>query len=545
MSTFEPYRRILAESPAARALLVRMMEMRMEALRLYRPLPHAEAFHACTARWKILLGSNRSGKTLAGLADACRCWLGCDPHNKYRPTNGHSLVVGLDQDHIGMLWNKCSESGAFRIILDEHTKEWRAVRPDPMNPRVLDPYDLAYREKWRDAPPLIPPRAIAKVSWEKTAGDRVPRMVRFNTGWTVLWRPSGGPAPRSEAWDHALIDEHISNSDFYWELVRGLTGVGSGYQSSACWSATPQRQNYLLWDLCKAEENGARHVKSFFFSIEDSPYVDEGERRILFDSLSDDEQRRVRYYGQHALAGWKIYPRFEPMGVHGCEPFEIPETWTKYLALDPGTTHCATVFGAVDPEQRHLWIYDQLLLHNSGADDWASHIAERPDAKNFYAWVIDSQAGQQRGMAGYQTFATQYFLAAKRRGVLPMTTGTMAGFIPGCPDPAARREAMSGKLWVRDAGPLAGTAELQVFRGMCPDVTSQIQRSQFDAKNPAKRVFGAFDVLDALEYLVAYNPTYSVGFSRRNSDPIYRAFQDLRAHDDATGSNLCTAMEIN
>ena len=127
-----------------------------EGLNLYMELPMGSEFHATNCFARVADGSNRSSKTTTVVVEFSRAVTASDPHDKYLTTNGSALVVGLDSDHLSMLWSKASEPGAFKIIQDEVTQRWRSVRPDPNNPLLLDPYDLAYAEKWRDAPPLIP-----------------------------------------------------------------------------------------------------------------------------------------------------------------------------------------------------------------------------------------------------------------------------------------------------------------------------------------------------------------------------------------------------
>ena len=60
----------------ARNLVTELAKRKLESLRLYEPLPLAEQFHESKAYERILLGSNRSGKTLAAAVEVARAEIG-------------------------------------------------------------------------------------------------------------------------------------------------------------------------------------------------------------------------------------------------------------------------------------------------------------------------------------------------------------------------------------------------------------------------------------------------------------------------------------
>ena len=376
-------------------LLKRLHSLRMEGINLYLPLPHLECFHECRTKWSILDGANRSSKSESAAAECCRAWQGCDPHGKYPLRGGNSLVVGRELDDLARLWRTCAES-SFKMIRDEHTKLWRAVRPDPADPTQLDPFDIAYREKWRDAPPLLAPRMIASVAWD-SAGKKIPRTVTFTTGWSSLWRSSNGNPPLGDHYNLVHFDEQLENELFYDEANRGLVQLVSDgmYAPKGFWSATSQTTNIQLDELRTAAEAGVSYVTAFKTTIDLNPYVTDVAKAEFYESLDEDE-RAVRYYGKSAISRRRIYGIYDPQGIHGCEPFAIPPTWCRFLALDPGTDHCATTFYAVDPQDQYVFLYDAFDLRNAYSDDWAVAVKRLQCETRFEAWVIDQQIGQQR-----------------------------------------------------------------------------------------------------------------------------------------------------
>jgi len=503
---------VLPKSRRVAELAARIAELKAEGLALFRPLPAMAGFHECRTKWRIIDGSNRSSKTLSGCVEDARAWCGCDPFDKYPRASGKSLVVTLDRDNIGMLWRKLRDPGEFKCIRDEKTGVLRAVRPDPNDPSRLDPYDLAYCEKWVDSPPLIPDRMLPRgsITWE--ISGVVPRTVKFATGWRVLFRSSGGAAkpPQGDNYDHGHIDEQIGGQDFFNELSRGLVQIAYSprHIPRAYWTATSQVVDPNLLDLRDRADQGAKDVTAFKALIAENPFIPEEEKRAFWDSLSEEE-REVRYLGHYAIHGRRVYGEYHPNGIHGCEPFAIPNDWCVYVVLDPGTQHCATLLAAVDPEEKHVWVYDGFDIAQRDATLWAETLAQHLQGRRPYALICDQQMGRQHTVGDSITVAQKYFEPLEMHGVVPETLGPLAGFFPGSNDVAAREQSLLGWLKVRGYGFGAGTPRLQVVKGCSPKLDKQMSRAAYDDKNPnqrSKRI--AQDLVVCLEYLAAFDPGY-------------------------------------
>ncbi len=533
--TIRPKRLKMAYSPRLRKILGQLAERHMEGMALYLPLPMADQFHASKAKWRIGDGSNRASKTMSGAAEANRAWCGVDPYDKYPPENGNSLVVGLDLDHIAMMWRKSYDPGAFKIIRDEHTKQWRAVRPDPNNPRNLDPYDLAYSERWRDSPPLLPHRLIKQIAWEDRAKG-IPRYVTFVSNWKALFRSSDGKPPQGDAYNLVWLDEEMVNDAFYYEAVRGLTGLSPTlkYTPRGIWTATAQASNHELLELREKSDKGEGNVEAFTFLIEDNPYISTAERLAFIESLPEEE-RQVRIEGRYAMLGRRVYPMFEPMGIHTCEPFDIPEHWARYVFIDPGRRHCGTLFAAVDPDEEHVWFYDGFDLQNADAAAWAVQVKDRERGHRYEAMVIDQQMGRETliGVLSGPNVAKQYWSAIEAVNCRPRLIGPLQGFMPGSNDIRAREEALIRWMRPRVDGPFQGTPILQVFRGKLPLLEKQVNHACYEAKKIDKRMKLQEDLLVCLEYGAAYNPAYRAPKPVEDvpSNPAFASFQAKQARN--------------
>lgn len=490
-----------------------------EALRHYMAMPSAEPFHASRATWRLIDGSNRAGKTLTACAEVSRAVTGQDPYGKYPKENGRVLVVGKDGDHLANpLYEKMFRPGAFWMIPDSETGMWRAIRPNPADPVNLAPEDLARRKEWIPAPPLVPQRFIREIAWENKA-KRIPRMIRLTTGWEMLWRSSIGDPPQGILLDLAWFDEEILNSTFYSETCARLVdraGVG-------IWSATPQAATPQLWELRQRADRDDPSVLATTLLVADNPYLPPEAKDEFYKSLNEQE-RDVRWFGRYAILGKRIYGAYDVMGPHGYEPKDIPEDWTRYIILDPGRMHCGTLFGAIDPEERHVWIYDGFDLRNADAAAWANAVAERQGDMRFEAAICDQRMGRQHRPGETQTVAELYYTALIAAGVTPRLEGGLAGFFAGSDDVSAREEQVLSWLRIRSSGIAIGTPRLQVARGVLPELDNQIKAAHY--LNETRRAKLHEDLLVCLEYFAAFNPYYQPPERvTPKEDPVWTLFQ--------------------
>lgn len=286
-----------------------------DGLRLYKALPHALAFHKSHAHIRLATGSNQGGKSQTNFAETVRIARGW--HKWFPERHGLMLCVGLDLDHISQnMWAMMTLPGQFDIVPDEHTAMMRAVRPDPNNPEELDPIDLARKELWRPAPPLLPQEEWdwhdgdeKGIHWEDK-GAGAPRVVTIrSTRWKMLWHPSGGNPRRGIKLNYAIWDEEIANSQWFYETLPRLLRYGG----RAAWSVTPQDSYVEALKLHQRAVSGDKDVDEFFFPIDRNPYIPKENKAKLFRILSQtsDDELRSRYFGEWGALSRRIYPDFD------------------------------------------------------------------------------------------------------------------------------------------------------------------------------------------------------------------------------------------
>ena len=478
-----------------------------DALKLYIPLVQTKSFHQGSSYQRLLTGSNRAGKTLGGAAEIARIVRGMDPHASHKglpERDGRVLVVGKDGDHLAdPIWKSLAFPGAFQMIADKDTGVLRSVRPDPNDPSQLDPYDESERPislggkkrrgGWKPAPALIPPSAIKKVVWEN-AGLNIPRKVILNTGWEIMFYSSNSAPRLGISVDVVWFDEEIERAIWYGESLARLVDRNGLF----IWTCTPQASTPQLYELHVQAKMGATDIKETRITIDRNPYHTALAKKRLHDALMPEE-RAVRYYGEYAIAGRKVYPSFDLHGVHGVESFEIPDDWMRIAAVDPGFQRLAVLFMAINPEATEAHCFDEIYMAQATSKKFAEAMKIKVGTSRFETFIIDWHMGRQSNMTSGLTVERHYREALQEAGVASARKGY--GFEWGSDDTRGRTEAVLE--WMRDNE--EGQSILRVHRENCPNLVNEIQSQYYKKDQPDKRdPRQASHLVDCLEYLAAH-----------------------------------------
>ena len=510
---------------------------KIEALRLYEPMPHQEEFHSCMASERIVLGGNRGGKTLAVAVEAARAATGQDPHGKYPETDGNLAIVGRNWPHIGLVvYPILMKAGAFRIVKDESTGQWRSLRPGE---------DKA---KSKPAPPLIPPRLIKEVSWVlKNAGYL--NKVELINGWTIWCFSSEGEPPQGYQADLIWIDEDVNNENFVGESQARLADRKGRF----VWSAMPHSKNDALIGLCEradraVEENIANPIiKKFTFRFLDNNFIDAEEKRKNIErwsALGADEVR-MRAEGEFTTESTLMYPNFN-QAVHILKREElpqVPEDWTRYVSIDPGHAVMASIFGAVPPDESFLLIYDELYIRNCNALIWGEEFEKKVKHQQFRAFVMDMHGGTLRDLGSGRLPHELYTEELRKRKIRSLATNY--GFVPGSDDIMARTNLVRQMMHIRGDG----SVRLKVLESACPNLLRELKRYRKKTTNvngvtyvtdvPYTR--GDVHAVQCLEYLCAYEPKYHAPPKKTGPDPWWVKWLEdrkRRQRDNEKGVNL-------
>lgn len=496
---------------------------RIEALRLYQPTDQQEAVHQCRASEILVLGGNRSGKSLCTFVEDARAVCGKDPHGKYPEKDGILVVIGKDWKHIGLVvYPLLFMAGAFKIIRDENTGEWRAYNPST---------DSAREKEAKPAPPLIPPRMVSKKSWILKSARYIQSCTLTN-GWQIYFFSSEGEPPQGFSASRVHIDEDVNNGDAWVPEMQARLSDRKGVLT---WSAMPHSKNDALQSLAeradKLVEDGVENpdIVKFQLRFLDNPHIDDAEKRKRIEAWAalGEDVLRMRSEGEFISDSILCYPTFA-MHVHGFDRSDldrnvVPEEWCRYAVIDPGHAVTSVLFGAVPPDESMLLVYDQLYIRNCNAIIFGEKMAEKCRGQSFYAFLIDMHGGRIRDIGSGRLPVELYTEQLKKHGVASESTGH--SFLAGCDDIAARMAAVQNYLHIRPQG----TPMLRILRGTCPDLEREIKRY----KKQTQLVGGVYVVTDrpntrgevhacqCLEYLCAYRPRYHRPKKDAGPEPWY------------------------
>ena len=482
-----------------------LAERRLEALRLYVPMPKQDEFHRDLTSERIVIGGNRSGKSLCTFVEDARAVTGQDPYNKYPKENGNLAIIGRNWPHIGLVvWPMLFRAGAFKIIRDLETGEWRAFNHLTDTARVAE---------CKPAPPLIPQRFIKDISWiQKNAGYI--NTVDLVNGWRIFCFSSEGEPPQGFQADLVHIDEDINNERFVGEMQARLADRKGRF----VWSAMPHSKNDALRGLVDRAEKSSGDskpiIKVYRLRFLDNAHIDDEEKKKNIErwsALGSDEVR-MRAEGEFTGEDTLMYPTFTP-AIHEIKRADlavIPEDWTRYVGIDPGHAVMACLFAAVPPDERFMLIYDELYVRQCNALIFGEAFASKAANQSFFSFIMDMHGGALRDLGSGRLPHELYTEELRKRNIKSRLTGH--GFLPGSDDIAARTAMVRQMLHVRGDG----SVKLKFWEGSCPNLYRELRRYrkkttvvngvQYITDEPVTR--GDVHACQVLEYLCAHEPKY-------------------------------------
>lgn len=485
--------------------------------------------HECTASEVLVIGGNRSGKSLSTFVEDARCVTNQDPYGKY-PKEGILVIVGKDWKHIGMVVVPLLfRAGAFRIIKDETSGEWRAYNPAT---------DEKRRAESKPAPPLIPPRLVKSTSWVlKSAGYM--QYCKLHTGWEIHFFSSEGDPVQGFQCDRAHIDEDINNENWVPELQARIVDRRGKF----CWSAMPHSTNNALLGLKERADASEQalgeksSIRQFKLRMLDNPFLDSEEKKKSLERWAalGEDVLRMRAEGDFITDSVLCYPNFD-MGIHGMDRSELPDSqvpknWCRYAVIDPGHAVTAVLFCAVPPTEDYWLVYDQLYLRQCNAYIFGDEFSKRVRDWHFHAFLIDAHGGRLRDIGSGRLPVEQYTEQLLTRNIRSHITGS--SFLAGCDDIPARMEATRSAIHIRPQG----TPVLRVLRNTCPDLEREMKRyrklvnyvSGTAIVTDKPNTKGEVHLCQCLEYLCAYRPKYHAPPVQSNEpDPWWVKWQRER-----------------
>lgn len=351
----------------------------------YKPIGQQPAFHSAdTASVRLALGSNRSGKSVAGVVESCanslgyRPWLPEDhPDRIVRLTNGEPIPV----PNVGRVIAQNFEQAIVQTI-------W---------PKF---------EEWA-------PRGQYKV---KKDNRGIPKKLIWKNGSEVHFMSNDQDDMAFEGTNGHWVwaDEPIDYAK-YVGLKRGLVDF-SGHM----WmTMTPLSQPWIADVIAKRANDPDGNVKLFKFSIWDNCTENGGHlrREDIEEFLGDlrEEELEARLHGNFLHLAGRVYKEWEPEPPFWITPFDIPETWPRVCVIDPHPRKPIAVLWAACSPDNQWYVYRDLYdnrhrtVHEVAeaikrAEGWAEssdgRLVRGGDAEPVVLRIIDSSANEHERTSG-------------------------------------------------------------------------------------------------------------------------------------------------
>lgn len=297
----------------------------------YKPIGKQEAFHeADDAAVRLVLGSNRSGKSVAGVAEAIahslgyRPWLPEDhPNRIVRLSNGDPIPV----PNIGRVIAQNAQQAIKQTIWPKYEewapRGWYTVKRDNRG---------------------IP----TEITWKN--GSKV--YLMSNEQDDMAFEGTNG---------HWFWGDEPFDYRKYTGLRRGLVDF-----DGHCWmTMTPLTQPWIHDVIVSRVGDPDGSVRMFKFSIWDNCTENGGHlsRSAIEEFLSDlrEDELEARLHGNFLHLAGRVYKQWEPEPPYLIKPFDIPMTWPRVCVIDPHPRKpVAVLWAAISPDNQ-LVVYRDLF----------------------------------------------------------------------------------------------------------------------------------------------------------------------------------------
>lgn len=277
------------------------------------------AFHESMARYRLVFGGNRSGKSFCNAFELA-CWLSGDhPYRQVPPPPVKIWVISVE----------------YQVILDGIYNHLQHLIPD-----------------WQ----------IAKVG-SNIPNTILPSYILLKNGSKVTFKSAKGLGDdtrrKFQAADIDLIsiDEEIDETILTELRMRTLDRGGTFIISATL----VESYDWIVQmeELADANDPDYSVVR---LHTELNPYLHK-ETVAHIKTLMSPEEVDVRYYGKSRRSTGLIYNTFKP-SIHCIPRFSIPFHWPRWNSLDPGIRVFGGLWLTCDPDG-YLYLYREMYLTNT------------------------------------------------------------------------------------------------------------------------------------------------------------------------------------
>jgi hypothetical protein len=138
----------------------------------------------------------------------------------------------------------------------------------------------------------------------------------------------------------------------------------------------------------------SRHVDNPLWH-DGTRWTESGDRYIArLDRMSGARKDRLRH-GRWASVEGAVFPEWDA-AAHVVEPFEIPEDWARFRAIDFGFTNPFVCLWVAQDHDGRLFVYREYRRCRTQLAEHAARIADLSGGERYELGVCDSESPQER-----------------------------------------------------------------------------------------------------------------------------------------------------
>lgn len=225
------------------------------------------------------------------------------------------------------------------------------------------------------------------------------------------------------------------------------------------------------------------------------------------DNLPEKERKALKF-GDWDIYDGVFFPEFNRR-IHVIEPFEIEETWDKYIALDYGLDKFAVLFVAVDTKSK-AYVYNQIHKENLIVSEACQVLKSYMRGKNFkhiYAPPDLWNRNRDTGKSTYEIFRDNGVILTKA------SNSRASGWL------AVKEWIKVRKKRNEQTGELEEVSDLVIFNN-CLTLIEYLPQIQHDEKNPndcSNEPHELTHICDALRYFCVSRVSPSKEVKKQNT----------------------------
>lgn len=210
----------------------------------------------------------------------------------------------------------------------------------------------------------------------------------------------------------------------------------------------------------------------------------------ILENLPED-RKQAMLYGNWDVYDGQFFPEFR-RDVHVTEPFEIPNSWNRYISFDYGLDMFAVLFIAIDT-RGHAYVYDEIHKDNLIVSEAANTLKSRMRKREYKAIIAPPDLWSRNRDTGVST--AEIF---RKNGLVlsKASNSRVSGWL------AVKEWLKVRKIRHEQTGEPIEVADITIFSN-CKNLLHCLPLLQHDEKDPSDASTEPHDIThicDALRY---------------------------------------------